>query len=320
MSNFTVTIVGTGLIGTSLGLALKQLKDPITILGHDRDLLHAKAGVKMGAFDKAEWNLVNACEQADLILLAIPLNGIRLTLEAIAPYVKQGVVISDTTPTKMPVLAWAAELLPEHAHFVGGNPVVQSAGTGHTHASADLFRKRLYCLTPAPEAPEAAVQLMIGVIGQLGAEPFFVDAVEHDGLMTAVEHLPGLLSVALVNTLSGQKAWRETRKLAGGLFEQISAGADGDPDGLAESFSAQRENLNRWLIMYIDQLKTIQGLLSQDDAAESLAQLVDHSVVERANWLTDYQQGNFRDPELALPDMEKRGLMKQLFGFGRKQK
>ena len=79
MSDFTITIIGTGVIGTSIGLALKQQKDPMRVLGHDKDLTYAQAGVKMGAFDKAEWNLVNACEKADLIILAIPFNGIRST-------------------------------------------------------------------------------------------------------------------------------------------------------------------------------------------------------------------------------------------------
>ena len=120
MSNFTVTIVGTGVIGTSIGLALKAQKEPIRVLGHDKDLTYAQAGVKMGAFDRAEWNLVNACEKADLIILAIPLNGLRATLAAIASFVKPGVVITDTTATKAVVMDWAAELLAPagQAHFV----------------------------------------------------------------------------------------------------------------------------------------------------------------------------------------------------------
>ena len=97
MSNFTITIVGAGVIGTSLGLALKQGQDPPRLLVHDKALANANAAVKKGAFDKAEWNLVNACEKADLIFLAIPLDGIRPTLEAIAPYLKENCVISDTS-------------------------------------------------------------------------------------------------------------------------------------------------------------------------------------------------------------------------------
>jgi prephenate dehydrogenase len=175
MSDYTVAIVGTGVIGTSLGLALKQRGDEFRVLAHDKELGQAKEAVKMGAFDKAEWNLINASEPADLILLALPLSAIRPTLEAIAPYLKQDVVISDTCNNKEAVLVWANELLPDHAHFVGGNPIVQPGGTGYKHARADLFQNRLYCLTPAPAAHEGAVQLMVGLVALLGAEPFFLD-------------------------------------------------------------------------------------------------------------------------------------------------
>ena len=76
MSTFTITIVGTGVIGTSLGLALKQKDESLRLVAHDKDLGNAKAAAKLGAFDKVEWNLINACDQADLIMLAIPLSGI----------------------------------------------------------------------------------------------------------------------------------------------------------------------------------------------------------------------------------------------------
>jgi len=254
MADFTVAIIGTGVIGTSLGLALKQSKDRLRVLGHDKDLLQAKAGVKQGAFDRAEWNLVNTCEAADLIILAIPLNGIRATLAAISPYLKQGAVVTDTAATKTPVLNWADELLPAHAHFVGGNPIVQPAGSGREYAAADLFRRKIYCLTPAPTAAEQAVQLVVGLVQLLGASPFFVDAAEHDGLATAVSHLPTVVSIALVKTLADQSSWREIRKLAGGLFERVSLPATGDPDAVKEELLANRQSLIRWLDAYQAQI------------------------------------------------------------------
>jgi len=318
MSDFTITIVGTGVIGTSLGLALKQDKDPLRVLGHDKELAKAKAGVKQGAFDRAEWNLVNACEKADLIILAIPLSGIRSTLEAIAPYLKRGAVISDTAASKATVLDWAKELLPEHAHFVGGNPIVQTTGPGHEHASASLFQQKLYCLTPAPFADEQAVQLLVGLVKLVGAKPFFVDAAEHDGLVSAVTHLPALLSVSLVKTLASQNSWREIRKLAGGLFEQVSSAATGDPDAVKDDFLINRQNLIRWLDAYLAQLGDLRALLTAaDETDETLVEIMDQAIVERQNWLTDYQQGRFIDPELKSPEIERRGLMKQLIGIGR---
>ncbi len=319
MSNFTITIVGAGVIGTSMGLAIKQEKDAPRLVAHDKELSNARAAVKKGAFDKAEWNLINACEQADLIILAIPFDGIRPTLEAIASDLKEGVVISDTATTKAPLLAWADELLPETVHFVGGNPIVHTAGSGYDHASADLFRQKLYCLTPAPSANEEAVQLMVGLANLLGAKPYFLDATEHDGLVTAVEHLPTLISAALVNTLSNEGSWREIRKLAGGLFEQVSSGATGDPDGIKEALLAGHDSLLHWLDAYIVQLYHLRTLLAdQDSSEETLAELLDKAIVERQNWLTDYQGGRFVDPELISPDIKKPGLMRQLLGIGPK--
>lgn len=317
MSNFTITIVGTGVIGTSLGLALSQEKDPPRLLAHDKELDRARAAVKLGAFDKAEWNLVNACEPADLIILAVPLGGIRPTLAAIAPYLKPGAVVSDTARSKAPILAWAAELLPPHAHFVGGDPLVQPAGSDQSHASASLFRSRLYCLTPAPNAEETAVQLMVGIIGMLGAKPFFLDAPEHDGLVAAVETLPSILGVALLQTVAGQPSWREMRKLAGGLFDQTSSGASGDPDSLKEALLAQRGTLVHWLDRYLAQLHELRALLIADDEAnELLVQKLDQAIVERHNWLVDYRQGHFDDPEIAPAPIERPNLMRQLIGFG----
>ena len=243
MSNFTITIVGTGVIGTSLGLALKQQDDPPQLLAHDKDLSVAKSAVKIGAFDKAEWNLINACEKADLVILAIPLSGVQATLKAIGPDLKQNAVVTDTCPSKQPVLNWAAEHLPDHVHFVGGNPPVRPNGSGYQNAQADLFAERLYCITPAANAHEEAVQLVSGLASMVGAEPFFLDPAEHDGLMTAVEHLPRLVSLSLVRTLSAQGAWREIRKLAGGTFEQISAGAEGDPKAFEQKY-AESPNLD----------------------------------------------------------------------------
>jgi len=318
MSHFTVTVVGAGVIGTSIGLALKQSKDPFWVVGHDRELANAQAGVKMGAFDKAEWNLISACEKADLIILAIPINGIRATLEAIAADLKQGVVITDTARTKAPVLAWAGELLPEHAHFIGGDPIVHPTGSGHEHATATLFRDTLYCLTPGPAAEEQAVQLVVGVVNMLGAKAFFLDVVEHDGLVTAIEHLPTLLSAALMNVLSEQKSWREARKMAGGLFAGVSGGAIGEPEAISNDFLVNRDSLKHWLRVYIEQLNHIQLLLEEaGDGDERLVEWLDKAIVERHNWLVDYQKGDFSDPELVTAKIESPGLMKRLIGIGR---
>lgn len=321
MSDFTITVVGTGVIGTSIGLALKQHADPPRLVTHDKELANAQAAVKLGAFDKAEWNLINACEQANLVVLALPLNGIRSTLEAIGSYLQEGVVVTDTTRNKVPTLKWVKELLPDHAHFVGGNPVVHPSGVGYKNATPDLFKERLYCLTPAPSAHEDAVQMLVSFVSLLGGSPFFLDAAEHDGLITATELLPNLLSLTLMDTVAHQHSWRELRKLAGGLFENISSGAAGDPDGMTAAFLENKAALTHWVDRYITQLAEIKALLTApDDSTEALAQKIDKAVVARTNWLQDFEAGNFTDPELVSPKIENPGILNQMIGFGRFRK
>jgi prephenate dehydrogenase len=151
----------------------------------------------------------------------------------------------------------------------------------------------------------------------LGASPFFLNADEHDGLITAVDYLPSLMSVALVNMLSRQKSWRETRKLAGKIFERVSFGADGDPDTLTELFFENKATLIHWLDHYIAELNSVkQMLLSSDEADETMAQEIDQAIVARLNWLKDFEKGSFLDPELSSPKVENPGLLSQMIGFG----
>lgn len=315
MSDYTITVIGTGVIGTSIGLALKQTSDPPRLIAHDKNLGNAQAAVKAGAFDRSEWNLINACDPADMIVLAIPTPGIRPTLEAIAEEVKQGAIITDTSPDKAVTLQWAAESLPSHVHFIGGNPLVHPRGTGHKHATADLFKNRLYCLSPAASANEQAVQVLTGWVNLLGAEPFFVDAAEHDGLLAATTHLPALTSIALFQTMASQTSWREARKLAGPLFEQATAGAATNAESLSSSLHANRETLRQWLSVYVAQLRELQTLIEGDERA--LQEFLEPLVDERDKWVHDYTKGDFLDPELTPAKMETPGLFKRFMGLGR---
>jgi prephenate dehydrogenase len=318
MADFTITVVGTGVIGTSLGLALKQTEEPLRLVAHDKDLAIAKNAVKSGAFDKAEWNLINACEQASLIVLAIPLNGIRPTLEAIGPYLQKGAVVTDVCRSKTPVLAAAQTLLPEHVHFVGGDPIVYPLNPGHENATPDLFRQCLYCLTPAVSAHEEAVRLLVNFVNLVGGTPFFLDAEEHDGLVAATEYLPAMLSAALVQTLANQASWRETRKLAGRLFEQVSAGVEGNPDGLKDGVLSHRATILAWLDQYLTQLGELRSLIAEaDETGEALARAFDQAVVERHNWLTDARHHRLADNEALTAPVETTGFLRRLIGFGR---
>ncbi len=135
--------------------------------------------------------------------------------------------------------------------------------------------------------------------------------------MTAAEYLPAALSVALLDTLSGQGSWREIRKLAGSLFDQVSSGAVGTPEALLEDWSTNRNSLVHWIDAYVNQLNQLRTLLAATESDEALTQVLDQAIVERQNWLTDYQKGQFGDPELESVDVKSPSFMKRMIGFGR---
>ncbi|MGC8826195.1 MAG: prephenate dehydrogenase/arogenate dehydrogenase family protein, partial [Anaerolineae bacterium] len=212
-----ITIIGLGLIGTSLGLALKRAGGNFDIVGHDREPEAAARARKRGAVDQTAWNLIAAVENADIILLAIPISAVEATLEAIASDLKEGCIILDTCTIKRPVLEWAERILPAHVSFIGGNPIPYQplpAAAGAEGASETLFDKSLFCLCPSPRATAEAVQLAADMVSALGAQPYFLDAEEHDGLIAGVELLPLAMAGALMETAARSPGWREITRLA----------------------------------------------------------------------------------------------------------
>jgi prephenate dehydrogenase len=187
---------------------------------------------------------------------------------------------------------------------------------GPEHARADLFEKSLYCLTPSPKVIPDAVQLLEDFVNLIGATPFYLDPVEHDGLMAGVNTLPTVLSVALIKGLTQANAWVEMRKLAGGLFAQVASGATGDPDSIAARMLANKTVTLHWINQINETLQSIKSILQQEDA-EALAQLIDQAVVERVNWQKDYDSKKLSNLyEASTPVVEEPGIFKRMFGFG----
>ena len=301
-----VAIVGLGMIGASMGLALRQSGVASAVIGHDKDPGIANQARKLEMVDKAEWNLVSACENADLIVLATPIGAIEPTLKAIAPYLRPGCVVIDTATLKAPVLAWAEAILPKEVHFIGTDPILvrqpsaavrpgQAAGTevqatGLKAARADLFKDALFCLVPSPQADPSAVKLAADLAALLGAQPFFLDAIEHDSLLAAVEHLPAIASLALLEMAMGQPSWKELRKMAGPTFELATHLASTDPSTHSDLAAANRDNVVRWIDALTASLASLRQAVAEGNQ-EALAKRFAEATAERDRWLNDRATG-----------------------------
>ena len=279
-----ITIIGLGLIGGSIGLALKAAAVPgVELVGHDREREAESKARKMGAIDIAEHNLPRAVQGAGMVIIATPILAVREVLEQIAPDLREGCVVTDTASTKESVLEWAAGLLPPHISFVGGHPMAGKETPGIENAEADLFRGRAYCLCPAVDAHEDAVRALVGLVRLVGAEPLFLDPREHDQYAAAVSHLPLVLSTALFTLLRASPAWRDLAPMASSGFRDVTRLASGDPRMSHDIFLTNREAAVHWLERMIDELRRYRDLLEGD--AEQLLETFGRAQMDRDTFI-----------------------------------
>lgn len=202
-----ITIVGTGLIGGSLGLALKQAKFKGRIVGCDRDAVLEVAG-KRGAIDSAQADLERAVVGSDVIVLATPVGCILSQLETIAPLLGPDSLIADTGSTKEKIVERAGMLFGADAskRVLPGHPMAGKEVGGIEHADPELFRKAVWLITPvdseAPWAPHQ--QEFLQLLKAIGARVMTIDPARHDRLCAWVSHLPQMLATALAS-----KLWEE---------------------------------------------------------------------------------------------------------------
>ncbi|MGE5262332.1 MAG: prephenate dehydrogenase [Acidobacteriota bacterium] len=288
MAKSRVAIIGLGLIGGSMGLALKKAKLDVEVVGHDKNSNTAGRALKRGAVDKTEWNLHSACSGAGLVVLALPLFGVKETLAALKDSLLPGAIVTDTATTKVPVMDWARDLAPG-VEFVGGNPAlsVRRMGGGHgiDAADADLFQGATYALMASPTAAPVAIETMTNFVALLGAKPYFIDPAEHDGLMAGVQHLPALMATALSAATIRSQGWKEMGKLAGADFRTATDLTPQDAKTGREQFLAHRDDLLRWLDVIQEQLHDLRGMVERGDA-DGLEKLIESLSGEKDKWLS----------------------------------
>jgi len=320
-----VSIVGLGLIGSSIGLGLKRwaTKDGkresvLEISGFDISLDVQNYAKKLKAVDRTEWNLANAVARADVIIVATPVTAVREVFEVIADQGKQGVVVTDTCSTKTEVLEWARELLPDHIHFVGGHPMAGDT-RGVEGAKADVFVGATWCICPTVNAGDEAVQTVLGLVSALEAESLFIDPHEHDGYVGGISHLPFILSAAMTHVVSTDSLWRDMRKLSSSGFRDASRLASGSPEMYRGICATNRENIVRWVDATIGELQHMRDLVNtgSDETLETLEGLFNQARDARAEWVTSERSGGglVQDADSELSNMGVGEQMQQMF-FG----
>lgn len=301
-----VAILGLGLIGSSLGLALHRLPRPPRVAGYDPDAAARTRAARTRAVDRATFTPEEAVADADLVVLAAPIRAIVPLLGEIAPHLRPDAVVTDTGSTKAAIVAAVAEQFPDIA-FVGGHPMAGRLTQGTAEADAALFEGTVYCLTPTATTPEGAIARVVAMVEAVGARPHFLSPAEHDGLVAAISHLPYLLASTLMASVAAEAGWREMALLAAGSFRTVTRLLDAEPAMYADICLTNREAICRQLDQYTAALQALREAIESGDEA-----LADRFAAVRAcyqAWLHQREQGEpltsseaeLRGPSLFLP-------------------
>jgi prephenate dehydrogenase len=311
----TVSIIGMGRLGVSIGLALKAAQAGLTVLGHDRiEERTREAKEKLAAIDKAEWNLISAVEVADILILAMPLAELEDTLAVSGDEVQPHALVLDLSSLKGLGLKWAKRYL-RRGHYVGASPILTAASLadgreGPSAGSADLFRNSIFCLTPSATADPQAVETAVNFGLLLGATPYFVDPLEYDSLIQGVETMPGLLAAAMFSTVHQSNGWRDMLRFANTPFALLTQPLNQGSDIARLAFNDKAATL-RWLDALIDEMQAFRRQVVAGDE-EALSLIVEELWLKREKWLKERAQNNWL--EVQTPEIEHRGLAEQMLG------
>jgi prephenate dehydrogenase len=279
-----VTIIGLGLIGGSIGLALRQgKKSRWEVVGYSRRRKTVADALSLGAVDRGATNLKDAVRQSELVIIATPVLTVKEIFTTIATHLPSGCIVTDTASTKVQVMKWADEILPPTVNFVGGHPMAGRETYGIQAARAELFQRCTYCVTPSDKASPKSIDTVIDMVRGLRAVSLFIDAQEHDDLVAGISHLPILLSAALVSLTTKDLSWSKMSKLAASGYHDLTRLASGSPEVNSHICLSNQDAIVGWIDRFDQELKRYRQLVAKGD--KRLEQALAEAGKARQEWL-----------------------------------
>ncbi|MDY6941900.1 MAG: prephenate dehydrogenase/arogenate dehydrogenase family protein [Pseudomonadota bacterium] len=259
-------IVGVGLIGGSLALALKRANWCREVVGAGRSEAHLRQAVEKGAIDRYCLDLEQAVTGADLVVLAVPMGAMRAVLERICPALADDAVITDVGSAKQAVVRDVQAVMGKHpASFVPGHPIAGTENSGVAAAFPELFEGRRVILTPMADTAETAVERVREMWRQAGANVVVMDAAHHDEVLAATSHLPHVVAYSLVDTLARMDERSEVFQFAAGGFRDFTRIASSDPVMWRDICLTNREPLVRMIDLFFADLNQLRDAIAAGD-------------------------------------------------------
>ena len=265
-----VAIIGVGLIGGSLGMILKQQHLADSVVGVGRRVENLKTAVDLQAIDRYVLEAKDGVREADLVVLATPVDTYERHLKEWASYLSPGTIVTDVGSVKGSLVGQVEALLPPGVHFVGGHPIAGKEQTGVAAGSVDLYRGARCILTPTSQTNSDALATVRQLWERTGSIVLTMDPFLHDQVLGAVSHLPHAVAFALVNALTEINLETtpslDLLKYSGGGLRDTTRIAASSPEMWRDIFMWNRDNLVHMITVYERHLATLKAFIQQGDA------------------------------------------------------
>lgn len=280
-----LTIIGVGLIGGSVAAALRRAGKVRHIVGVGRGRANIERALKLRIIDQASDDIAAASREADIVLLAVPVQQNDRILSRLAGAVAAQTLVTDAGSTKMDYVDAVRRLLPLHlARVVPAHPIAGAEMTGVDAANPALFVDRNVVLTPLPENHAEALDRIESMWIACGARVSRMSPAQHDRVFAAVSHLPHMLAYTLVNMIATRADARELFKFAAGGFRDFTRIASSSPEMWRDIALSNREALLADITAYQEQLAQLAQFIRDADA-EQLGRIFETARAARNAWL-----------------------------------
>jgi len=256
----TVAIVGVGLIGGSIGLALRKRDLAKRVVGIGRRTVSLSKAESRGAVTESTTDLVKGVAQAELIVVCTPVSQIASDIERVAEACPEQAIVTDAGSTKSDIVAAVDNKLPRGVRFVGSHPLAGSEKNGPDNATADLFEDRVVVVTPTRKSDPDDVARISEFWSALGAKVLQTSPADHDRALAGTSHLPHLVAAALAAATPEPDwalcatGWRDTTRIAAG-----------DPELWRQILLSNQANTLKSLTRFEKTLKSLRAALERND-------------------------------------------------------
>lgn len=269
-----IAIVGLGLIGGSLGLALKRPGQPdLHIVGIPRREETLKQALAMGAIDEGTTDHVKGTADADIIFLCTPINLILPLVQDIVPNLKKGTIVTDVGSSKYAIVSRAEKLMPKGTYFVGGHPMAGKETSKLEAAEPGLFKDKTWILTKTSKTSQRAMGEVKKLVDSIGAKVLEMSPKTHDLIVAAISHMPLAVAVSLVNTVAGEAEKELMAKCAASGFRDTTRIASGDPILGVDMFTTNKKAVLKMISAFKKSLSWLEKTIKEGNGEKIHAEL-----------------------------------------------